>query len=99
MLGFSRGVGGRAHSIPSESELLDGKEVEVVRLVEVRGEREVEVVGGRVAGRVARARGHAQATLICEPSGHTRLVNANARSIALGSNLFVNMSPLWEDVS
>ena len=55
--------------------------------------------GGRVAGGEARVRAqHAQATLKFEPSGRTRLINVNVRSNTLGSCLFVNMSPLWEDV-
>ena len=87
-----------------ESELFDGKEIEVVGLVEIREDQKVEVVGGRRAAgawrdaRRMRAE-HAQTTLKAEPSGRTRLINVNARSNAHGSSLFVNMSPLWEDVS
>ena len=49
--------------------------------------------------RAARPRRGPHSALYFDPSGRTRLINVNARSNAIGSSIFVNMSPLWEVVS
>ena len=51
----------------------------------------------RALGEARDAASHS--ALYFDPSGRTRLINANARSNAFGSSLLVDMSPLWENVS